>query len=549
MNIVSLAPYAIIITDNSGIILEFNPAAEQMFEFTKTELIGKNIVDTIIPSQYRNAHRSGIENYNKRKQLSLLIKSIELWGLKKSGDIFPLEMTLASSQYEGKDCLTSFILDVSSTKESLEALFKTYQKLEFENKIWRAIDQAGQESYRAKDEAGMLKQILEICCQAIGWNLAQFYLRKTINGEHKLVHSISWSPELFKFNNFVQLSKKISFSVGEGLPGAVWKKKSPRWIEDVSAIKSFPRVRAATLDRITSALGLPIYVNEELYGVIELFSIERRTEDISIIRGASILGSYFSKVFEHNYQRLKENELLERLNLAAKLSIMGELAGGIAHEIKNPMTIIVGYASKIKKDMEKENFNKDSTKNTVEKILSTTDRVLKIVDGLKKLSRDDSEDPFTMISVKQVLDDAITLCEPKIKKHSVFLKINPYNEQLQLESHSIQLSQVIMNLVNNSIDAIEKMQDRWIEIDIFNTDETLEIRVTDSGGGIANDIAEKILQPFFTTKAPGVGTGLGLSLAKGIIELHHGKFDLDRQCKNTRFYFQIPLKQPKEKAS
>lgn len=549
MNLIQLAPYAIIITDTFGVILEFNPAAESMFEYSRAEVLGKNIADTIIPPQYRAAHNNGIENYNKRRQFSLMIKSVELWGMRKNGENFPIEMTLASSQFEGKDCLTSFVHDVSSSKESLETLFKTYQKLDFENKIWRAIDEASRDTYYFKDESTLHTRILQTSCEAIGWNLAQIFLKKQIQNEFKLVFTQAWSPELFKFNNFVQLSKQIQFRQTEGLPGVAWDKKTPIWIEDVHQTKNFPRIRAAILDRITSALSIPIFVNSELYGVIEFYSVEKQCENPAILRGASILGSYFGKVLERNLQQHKESELLEQLNHASKLSIMGELAGGIAHEIKNPMTIIIGYATILKKEIVKEPLDKETFKITIDKILNTTDRVVKIVNGLKKLSRDDSDDPFTISSMKQIVDDAIALCEPKLKKQSVFLKIVPYDEGLLVEAHSIQISQVIINLINNSVDAIENATDRWIEIEIFKVDEFVEVRVTDSGPGISNEIADKILQPFFTTKAPGQGTGLGLSLAKGIVELHNGKFDLDRQCPNTRFYFQIPIKQELQKVA
>jgi signal transduction histidine kinase len=105
-----------------------------------------------------------------------------------------------------------------------------------------------------------------------------------------------------------------------------------------------------------------------------------------------------------------------------------------------------------------------------------------------------------------------------------------------------QISQVILNLLNNAFDAVKALNEKWVllEVACLGTD-WIQIRVTDSGAGIAESLATKIMEPFFTTKEIGKGTGLGLSISKGIVETHGGRFFLDRSFTHTSFVIEFPV--------
>ncbi len=106
-----------------------------------------------------------------------------------------------------------------------------------------------------------------------------------------------------------------------------------------------------------------------------------------------------------------------------------------------------------------------------------------------------------------------------------------------------QISQVLLNLLNNSFDAIEERAEKWIRVrfEINSNKKILIIKVTDSGDGIPNEIVHKMMNPFFTTKDIGKGTGLGLSISKGIIEEHGGHLIYNAQSKNTEFVVELPI--------
>jgi PAS domain S-box-containing protein len=232
-----------------------------------------------------------------------------------------------------------------------------------------------------------------------------------------------------------------------------------------------------------------------------------------------------------------------KLLSASKMATLGEMAAGIAHEVNNPLAIIQGKAWLLKKHIDEDALDKKFFSDHLQAIHDTTVRISKIIHGLKTFARNADQDPFTEASIASILDDTLELCREKFKNHGIQLRVVGRRAPT-LECRSVQLSQVVLNLLSNSFDAIEGTKNPWVELQIKALPAVLEISVMDSGGGISQPMQEKIMQPFFTTKEVGRGTGLGLSITKGIIETHHGEFFYDTSSVNTRFVIRLPYKQP-----
>ena len=193
---------------------------------------------------------------------------------------------------------------------------------------------------------------------------------------------------------------------------------------------------------------------------------------------------------------------------SSKLASLGEMSAGVAHEINNPLTVIscsIELFHKFKDDPEK--FDK-----YVEAIKKSSARIEKIVSSLKKFSRMEAS-AKRICNLHELIGEVITLTDSKVKRGDVLLKYekNTSNDIL-IKCDEVEIEQVIINLINNAVDAIEQLEERWIEILIENTDKNALLYITDSGHGIPVDIAERMFEPFYTTKEVGKGTGLGLSL-------------------------------------
>ena len=104
----------------------------------------------------------------------------------------------------------------------------------------------------------------------------------------------------------------------------------------------------------------------------------------------------------------------------------------------------------------------------------------------------------------------------------------------------MQLGQVLLNLLSNAHDAVQALSEKWVKVAVEDRGPDLLISVTDSGPGIPTEVADRLMEPFYTTKEVGKGTGLGLSISKGIIDAHQGKIELDRHSPNTRFNITLP---------
>jgi C4-dicarboxylate-specific signal transduction histidine kinase len=237
-----------------------------------------------------------------------------------------------------------------------------------------------------------------------------------------------------------------------------------------------------------------------------------------------------------------ENEMLkmnEQFVSTAKLSALGQMASGIAHEINNPLAVIQGKAQQIQYRINQGAFTIEQTKKDANKIEQTVDRIAKIIQGLRTFSRNAEQDPIQPTRLDSIVSETFELCSERFKNNQINLTVECPNE-LRADCRAAQISQVFMNLLLNSFDAVELLQDKWVKLVVEQIGTEIQISVTDSGAGIKEDVRRKMMEPFFTTKPVGKGTGLGLSICRGIIEGHGGRFEYDSSSVNTRFKITIP---------
>lgn len=234
----------------------------------------------------------------------------------------------------------------------------------------------------------------------------------------------------------------------------------------------------------------------------------------------------------------KLSHAMEKVSGKLKL---GEMTGEIIHEINSPLSVIHNYAKKLK------NYTNEDGDNNMQKVIeisnimeNCTQRMIKIIKGVKTLARNSSDDPWEKINAKEVVDDALSLLSEKIEFREIQFECNIEHVGIEFECRPILISQLIFNLLNNSLDAISELTEKWIRVDVNEHDDMIEIAVTDSGLGVSEDIKQKIFEVSFTTKARGKGTGIGLGVARKIAENHKGYLILDEECTNTRFVLSLP---------
>ena len=256
-----------------------------------------------------------------------------------------------------------------------------------------------------------------------------------------------------------------------------------------------------------------------------------------------------------------------------KMASLGQLTAGIAHEINNPINFIssgmksieftidavkeilnkydelekgIDRADEILKEVKslKEDHEYDEIMSELDVMIRDVNygvtRTIEIVKGLRVFSRLDEEE-MKRANINENLDATLVLLRNKTKNKVKLSKF--YDEKMhEIDCYPGQLNQVFMNIINNAIQAIpDEREDGEISLYTEETPTDIVIRIKDNGVGIPDDVRNRIWEPFFTTKAVGVGTGLGMSISYSIIEKHHGKIELESEVgKGTEFIITVP---------
>lgn len=219
----------------------------------------------------------------------------------------------------------------------------------------------------------------------------------------------------------------------------------------------------------------------------------------------------------------------------AKMASLGEMSAGLAHEINNPLFIMIGSLHLLAKLRDQP----DKYEAEIEKILKAGFRIEKIVNGLGKFSGSTKNSVYRPEPVATIVNESVDLTNAKLSRYDIkFEFIN--NSKMTVTCDAIELEQVLMNLINNSIYAVKDLEDRWIKIIASDVEGQVVLQVIDAGPGIPTDIEENLFEPFFTTKPVGTGSGLGLSVSKGILDSHEATIALNRTFANTCFEIRFP---------
>lgn len=260
-------------------------------------------------------------------------------------------------------------------------------------------------------------------------------------------------------------------------------------------------------------------------------------------RVIGILGIYTDITdFKHQQELIKEQESL--LVNSSQMSSLGEMAAGIAHEINNPLSIIRMSMIHLAKLLSHGETKTAQVSGIIEEVNETVERIAKIIQGMRNISRS-SQGNKEKFTIQEVLTDVLSIARERFKSNGVAIQEEvpkPLSE-IELLADRIQISQVIINILNNAYDAIIplRMDKKWIRIELTQAGSYLQLAIIDCGEGIPRSVREKMFNPFYTTKDIGKGTGIGLSISKAMVEKNGGKIFYDEASTNTSFIIQLPI--------
>lgn len=260
-------------------------------------------------------------------------------------------------------------------------------------------------------------------------------------------------------------------------------------------------------------------------------------------------------ILQRRNDRLEEEVVNKALQLTMaeqklwesnKLASLGRLAGGVAHEINSPLQAIHLHMDNLSFHGTQKTLNDDVIQETINKVKSLVQRIAKITLSLRKVARDSQTLEMQKSDLVQICKDALNLCEERMRNMTIQFKAD-LPEHAAVVCNPIEVSQIILNLLNNAIDAVENLETRQIYLSLKVVHSTYQLAIEDSGK-FDRSLANRFMDPFFTTKAVGKGMGLGLSIAKSIAESHQGQLLIDLNSPKTRFVLELPIER-KQSAS
>lgn len=255
----------------------------------------------------------------------------------------------------------------------------------------------------------------------------------------------------------------------------------------------------------------------------------------------------FNVVWAMQKAKQESDELITKMYneiiLKAQISSLVKLSEGMSHEINNPLAVISMRTQKLK-----ENLNLVSIENpedlakirqNLDKIQNSTERITKVVSSLFQFSHSSEDEHMEQHHLNDVINTALETVAFRGAAKKIQFDYND-TKNFKVDIKKGQLIQVIANLLNNAIDALDGADNKLIQIKAYEENSKIYISVTDSGPGIPKEFQDKVLLPFFTTKEIGKGSGMGLSISLGIMQAMGGDLWLDKTSEHSKFVIELP---------
>lgn len=360
----------------------------------------------------------------------------------------------------------------------------------------------------------------------------------------------SLERKVAEYERLKEFSENIVESINVGIVAADLEDRVESWNSQMEALTGISREQA-TGQKLEDLFPLRLMAElSELRGETEIHQIYKvpmaasgagpRAREVLVNIAVAPL---FTREQERIGRLIIFDDVTERANLeqklvqADKLSSIGLLAAGVAHEVNTPLAVISTYAQMLTKQMQGD----DSKSKILEKIAKQTFRASEIVNSLLNFSRT-SKTEMEDIDLNRVIRETVQLIEPQLAKSAVAVEFQLDPEPPPVRANSGKMQQVFLNLFLNARDAMEG--GGRLTVSSRAEGDSFKVRVADTGKGIAPDDVQRIFDPFFTTKGAKKGTGLGLAVSYGIVREHGGTIDVTSQPgEGTVFHLDLPLAQ------
>jgi len=475
------APDAMVVVGEDGRIVLVNSQTERLFGYKRAELLGQP-VEVLVPERYWSEHRKHRGTYMEHTQVRPMGAGLELYGRRKDGTEFPVEISLSPQRTQDGVLVSSTIRDVSQRKRVEDALRQS-------EAAFRGMVEGTYGVYRAAPDGSIL-MANEALARMLGYH------------SEKELRSLNLVTDIFQ-------------------PGEY----SAHLFDQPGARKQFARLESHWRCKDGKVITVEISGRPVSDDAGNLLYFEVIVEDVSHRRGIE-----------------------QRLRHVQKMEAIGRLAGGISHDFNNVLGVITGYS-----EMLLEKLASDPKLSAlVTHILKATERGISLTRQLLAFSRQQVLQP-RVVNVQEHFKGIENLLH-RVLGEDIHLSVDTGSRPIHLQADPAQLEQVMMNLVVNARDAMPSGGSLSIEVSEVSLDAEycqrnpdsrpgnyVRIAMTDTGSGMSPEVISRLFEPFFTTKEWGRGTGLGLATVYGIVKQSSGHITVYSEAGHgTTFKIYLP---------
>jgi PAS domain S-box-containing protein len=364
-------------------------------------------------------------------------------------------------------------------------------------------------------------KILQAMCECLGYHLGTLW---QIDQEETVLRCATiWHARTVEVAQYEAATRASTLQRGSGLPGQVWMSGVAACIPDVARDATFERADIAGREELRAAFAFPIVLRGDVLGVIELLSRDVWHMDHELLVSIATIGSQIGQFMERKRAENALQVAQSELTHVTRVMTLGELAASIAHEVSQPLGAMVTSAGSCTLWLGAQPPDIEKAQRALGRIVSDGRRAGDVVKRIRAMMKRQAPRKSSL-EINDVIMEVIALAQHELRGNQVLLETRLSEDLPLVQGDRVQLQQVLLNLIVNAIEAMSGIDDRRHGLTIVSAPESpdaVRVEVRDSGTGLYPDHAIHLFEPFYTTKAEGIG--IGLSISRSIIEAHGGR--------------------------
>jgi PAS domain S-box-containing protein len=518
-------PISFLMLDRKGNVQRINNIAVNLLGCVKQDILGATLSNCIHPSD-----KVPYEHYLEKLAATPTTIVLNLKLNRQDGTIFNVECHGYTSITDDKEMSMCLLLNDITERDQREKKLSDRVK-QLEDKIRKKAD------HLTESNAALNKTVNELNYSRHQLLEREAKLNSILNASIEGIVVIDKAGTIVSINAAVEnifgyvAQELIGYSVNQLMP-IITRKKQDSYLQKYLRIfipQAIGQIREVEgLRKDGSLVPLDLTIAEFPLDGIQYYS--------GIVRDVSA----------RKRQEQQEKEHLEKLAHVTRLGLMGEMASGIAHEVNQPLSAVVNYTQVCLRFLQNENPDLVKISEVLYKANQQALKAGQIIHSMREFVKPRKIHRST-VDINDLIYDAIGIFEADFKQHLVAMRFELTKNLPNVFIDQVQIEQVILNLIRNSIDALKDLPhftQRHLSVETSLSDlNYIVVRVKDNGPGLTEIQQEKILTPFFTTKASGMG--MGLSISRSLVEAHHGTLHFNsKEDKGTTFYFTLPTETP-----